>query len=331
MLEFSLNFRIPGWSQNKPVPGDLYVNLHAKAWTPTIILNNKKIKPEIKNGFAVINRKWKKSDVVLLDIPMSVKKIKSHPEIKYNKNKIAFERGPIIYCAEEIDNKVKTQLIYFPKKTELKPIIKKDIFGKVSALTGNAHAFIDSADKEIKLTVIPYFAWQHRGADSMSVWLTDNKKDAKETSIAQEKKEALGKVTASYFCPNDPPSSIFDEYEPENSRDVHVSRCTFWPHKGTEEWIQINFPEKRKVAIVSVYWFDDTPAGGCKVPENWELEYKENDKWNNFPIYVTDDYRDFKNQYNVVHAGKDFETDTLRIKIYLQNGFSGGIIKCIIE
>jgi len=82
---------------------------------------------------------------------------------------------------------------------------------------------------------------------------------------------------------------------------------------------------------VSVYWFDDTPSGGCKVPESWELEYKDNGTWKKFPIYVTDDYRDFKDQYNVIHAGKDFETDALRIKIKLQKGFSGGIIKCIIE
>ena len=335
---FSLKLRIPGWSQNHPVPGNLYVARtsssaisHAKAWTPTITLNNKKINPEIKNGFAVIDREWKKNDIVELDIPMPVNEIKSHPEIKYNKNKIAFERGPIIYCAEEVDNKVKTQLIYIPEKTKLKPVSKKDAFGKITALTGKAHAFIDGTDKEIKFTAIPYFAWQHRGNNSMCVWLTDNKKDAKKASIAEAKKESLGKVTASYYCPNDPPSSILDEYEPKSSRDSHVSRCTFWPHKGTKEWLQIDFPEKRKVAIVSVYWFDDTPTGGCKVPESWELEYKDNGKWEKFPIYLTDDYRDFKNQYNVIHAGKDFKTDALRININLQKDFSAGIIKCIIE
>jgi len=338
--KFSLNLRIPGWSQDQPVPGNLYsvsrnpllrgVPDRAGCVT-TFTLNNKKIKPEIKNGFAVIDRKWKKGDVVELDIPMPVKKIKSRPEIKYNKNKIAFERGPIIYCAEEIDNKAKTQLIYVPEKTELKPVPKKDVFGKVISLQGKTHAFIDGADKEIKFTAIPYYAWLHRGTGSMSVWLSNNKKDAKQASITEAKKEALGKVTASYFCPSDPPSSILDEYEPENSRDGHVSRCTFWPHKGTKEWLQINFPEKRKASIVSVYWFDDTPTGGCKVPESWELEYKDNGKWKKFPIYVTDDYRIFKDQYNVVHAGKEFKTDALRIRIKLQKDFSGGIIKCIIE
>jgi len=191
--------------------------------------------------------------------------------------------------------------------------------------------FLAGDDKKIKFTAVPYYAWLHRGTCSMCVWLADNKKDAKQASIAEAKKEALGKVTASYFCPSDPPSSILDEYEPENSRDSHVSRCTFWPHKGTEEWLQINFPKNRTVSTVSIYWFDDTPTGGCKVPESWGLEYKDNNKWNKFPVYITDDYRDFKDQYNVVHAGKEFKTDALRIKIKLQKGFSGGIIKCIIE
>ena len=359
--KFSLNFRIPGWSQNKPVPGDLYsvsrtsllgvapdkaglspplkgvadrpgdVSPSEPLCTVSFTLNNKKINPEIKNGFAVIDRKWKKGDVVQLDIPMPVIKIKSHPEIKYNKNKIAFERGPVIYCAEEIDNKVKTQLIYIPEKTELKPIGINDAFGNVTALTGKARAFVDSSDKEIKFTAIPYFAWNHRGVGSMNVWLANNKKDAKEASVVEAKKEALGKVTASYFCPNDPPSSIFDEYEPESSHDGHVSRCTFWPHKGTEEWLQITFPKKRKISKVSVYWFDDSDFGGCKVPEKWSLEYKDGDSWKKFPVYVTDDYRVFKDQFNLVNTAKDFKTDALRIKIKLQKGFSGGIIKCIID
>ena len=351
--KFSLRIRIPGWSQNQPVPGDLYVartspsainalNIESKnnlnqnreagaSRDVSFTLNDKKINPEIINGFAVIDREWEKGDIVKFEIPMPVKKVKSHPNIKYNKNKIAFERGPIIYCAEEIDNKVKTQLIYIPEKAELKPVNKKDVFGNITALQGKAHAFVNGTDKEIQFTAIPYYAWNHRGVGSMCVWLSDNIKDAKEASIAETKKAAAGTVSASYFCPSDPPSSILDEDEPENSRDGHVSRCTFWPHKGTEEWLQITFPKKRKVSTVSVYWFDDTPTGGCKVPENWELEYKDNGKWKDFPVYITDDYRDFKDQYNVVHAGKEFETDALRIKIKLQKGFSSGIIKCIIE
>jgi len=328
---FSLHLRIPGWSQNKPVPGDLYVSASGQTRQTSIILNGKKINFEIKKGFAVIKRDWKKGDIVQLDIPMTIKKIKSNPKIKYNKNKIAFERGPIIYCAEEIDNKVKTQLIYIPEKTELESIEKKEKFGKIIALTGKAHAFVQSDDKEIEFTAIPYYAWQNRGIGSMSVWLTDNSNDAKKAGAVELERESLGKVTASYFYPNESLSSILDEYEPENSHDINVSRCTFFPHKGTAEWFQINFPKKRKVEIVSVYWFDDSPNGGCKVPESWELEYKSNEKWEKFPIYITDGYRDFKDQYNVVHAGKEFQTDALRIKIKLQKSFSAGIIKCIIE
>ncbi|MCK5851796.1 glycoside hydrolase family 127 protein, partial [bacterium] len=334
--KFSLRVRIPGWSQDQPVPGELYsvsggTPSPASLTKQTITLNNKKINPGVINGFAVIDREWNKGDIVKLDIPMPVKKIKSHPNIKYNKNKIAFERGPIIYCAEEIDNKVKTQLIYIPEKAELNPVSKKDVFGEVTALQGKAHAFVDGNDKEIQFTAIPYYAWNHRGIGSMSVWFSDNKKITKQASIAETKRATTGKVTASYFCPSDPPSSILDEYEPKSSRDGQVSRCTFWPHKGTEEWLQITFPKKRIVSTVSVYWFDDIPTGGCKVPESWSLEYKDNGKWNKFPVYITDDYRDFKDQYNVVHAGKEFETDALRIKIKLRKDFSGGIIKCIIE
>ena len=333
---FSLRLRIPGWSQNQPVPGDLY-SVSGGSPSPasltkqTITLNNKIINPEVTNGFAVIDREWKKGDIVQLNIPMPIKIIKANPNIKYDKNKIAFERGPIVYCAEEIDNKVKTQLIYIPEKAELKPVNKKGAFGNIIALQGKAHTFVDGSDKEIQFTAIPYYAWNHRGIGSMCVWLSDNKESARQASLTEKSKLPPGKVSASYHYSYESPSSILEEYNPENSCDPHVARCTFWPHKGTEEWFQITFPKKREVSTVSVYWFDDTPTGGCKVPESWSLEYKDRKSWKKFPVYLTDDYRVFKDQYNVIHAGQKFKTDALQIKIKLQKDFSGGIINCIIE
>ncbi len=329
---FSLRLRIPGWSQDQPIPGNLYTANREAGVSRNVsfILNNKKIKPEITNGFAVVKREWKKGDVIELDIPMPVKKIKSNPKIKYNKNKIAFERGPIIYCAEEIDNKVKPQLIYISEKTELKPVVLKDNFGEIIALQGKAHAIADNIDKNIKLTLIPYYAWNHRGIGSMCVWLSDNKKDVIQTSIAEAKFANIKTASSSY--PNHESLwNVLEEHEPENSHDTHIPRCTFWPHKGTEEWFQFTFPKKRKVSTVSVYWFDDSGFGGCKIPEKWSLEYKDSGKWKKFPVYVTDNYGILKDQYNVVRAGKEFKTDALRIKIKLQKGFSAGIIKCIIE
>lgn len=67
--------------------------------------------------------------------------------------------------------------------------------------------------------------------------------------------------------------------EPANSDDHSIPQFTWWPHKGTTEWVQYDFKTSRPIAAVEVYWFDDTGHGKCRVPQSWRLLYKAGDVW----------------------------------------------------
>jgi hypothetical protein len=113
--------------------------------------------------------------------------------------------------------------------------------------------------------------------------------------------------------------------EPENSVDHSIPRFTFWNHKGTAEWIEIDFGKAKKVSQSSVYWFDDTGKGGCRVPESWTLSYLDNnDKWQ--PVKTTETFGVEKDKYNTVKFD-EVETRGLRIDIQLQEEFSGGVLE----
>ena len=68
-----------------------------------------------------------------------------------------------------------------------------------------------------------------------------------------------------------------------------------------------------------------------QIPKSWKLEYKNDGKWNDFPLYVTDEYEVQKNQYNMVHPGKPIITDALRLQIQSRPDAAVGILSIDIE
>src|SRR5262249_30142047 len=98
---------------------------------------------------------------------------------------------------------------------------------------------------------------------------------------------------------------------------------TWWDHRGTCEWVERDFVASRKVSAVEVYWFDDTAAGACRVPQSWQLLYKQGSQWK--PVAKATEYGTRLNTYNRVRL-QTTETTALRIEAQLQPGFSGGIL-----
>ena len=79
-------------------------------------------------------------------------------------------------------------------------------------------------------------------------------------------------ASASHFFPGNPPAALNDGREPKSSGDLSLPRFTFWPHQGTEEWVQYTFSKPVKLGFVEVYWFDTGPDGPwCRKPEWWKL------------------------------------------------------------
>ncbi|HXT40390.1 MAG TPA: beta-L-arabinofuranosidase domain-containing protein, partial [Candidatus Angelobacter sp.] len=91
--------------------------------------------------------------------------------------------------------------------------------------------------------------------------------------------EKASAVSASHCFERDTVEAAIDGVEPKSSNDHNIPRFTWWDHRGTVEWIERGFVKPRKVSAVEVYWFEDGPAGGCRVPKSWKLLHKTRDVW----------------------------------------------------
>ncbi len=169
--EFTIFVRIPGWALNRPVPGDLYRYTEEVKERPMLSVNNENIAIDVKKGYARIQRLWKDGDVVVLDLPMPVRRVLSHPNVIEDAGKVALERGPLIYCVEGIDHGGKALDIVLPDDEELHPEMNPDLLKGLTVIKGKALL----EGKEIELTAIPYYAWSHRGVGEMAVWLIQKK------------------------------------------------------------------------------------------------------------------------------------------------------------
>lgn len=116
---------------------------------------------------------------------------------------------------------------------------------------------------------------------------------------------------------------LTDASTPKNSNDHDIPRFTWWANKGTAEWIEMPFDKPRPVSEVSLYWFDDTGRGECRIPQSWRLLYKDGNDWK--PVQATD-FGVKKDTYNTV-SFPTVTTTALRIEAQLQPNVSSGILK----
>ena len=115
-MDLNLKIRIPGWAQNQAMPSDLYAYEQSSAQKIEIKVNGKPVDYQMKNGYAVISKKWKKDDKVELNLPMDVQRVVANTSLKDDQGKVALQRGPLMYCAEWTDNDGKACNIIMPKK-----------------------------------------------------------------------------------------------------------------------------------------------------------------------------------------------------------------------
>ena len=102
--EFALRIRVPGWARGEPVPGDLY--RYADASTPQwqLAVDGEVIEPTMDRGYAVVRRTWRRGDAVELKLPLEIRRVVAHELVEADRGRVALERGPVVYCAEGVDN-----------------------------------------------------------------------------------------------------------------------------------------------------------------------------------------------------------------------------------
>jgi len=321
---FKLSVRIPCWAQNKPIATDLYKFVGEQKGKPTITINGETIDIKIENGFASIKRDWKNGDVVELNLPMEIRKIVANEKVEADKGRIALQRGPIVFAAEWVDNKDGfVRNILLPENSNLTAEFKPDLLNGVEIIKGKALGCKLGSDKktieksEQDFVAIPYYAWAHRGKGEMSVWLAYEESAVR--PLAGTTLLTNAKLTVSHGKNIE---AMIDQLEPKSSIDESLPYFHWWPSKGEKEFVQIDFQKPEEISEVSIYWFDDTGIGECRVPATWKVFYKENDKWS--PVYTTDKYGTDKDKYNSV-IFETVRTPSLKIEIQSQKDFAGGI------
>ena len=171
---FSVLIRIPGWAQNQAVPSTLYKFLDKSDSKVSIKVNGNTIPCVIENGYAVIKRKWKKGDVIAVDLPMDVRKVVCNEKVKDNIGKVALQRGPLMYCGEWTDNNGATSNTIIPYSTTFTNEFNAQLLNGVMVLKGTVPK-VGNSDNKVSTTMqtftaIPYYAWANRGKGEMQVW-----------------------------------------------------------------------------------------------------------------------------------------------------------------
>lgn len=175
---WTVHVRIPGWAVEQPVPSDLYHYIDNVDEVPILMVNGETIPLNMDKGYVPIQRVWKRGDTIELNLPMPVRRVESHPEVKGNSGKIALVRGPIVYCAEWPDNSGHVSNLILPDDTRFNVEHHPDLLNGVTVIKGQALALYGGEEKlatrteKQEFTAIPYYSWAHRGPGEMVVWLS---------------------------------------------------------------------------------------------------------------------------------------------------------------
>ncbi|MCQ2393152.1 MAG: glycoside hydrolase family 127 protein [Kiritimatiellae bacterium] len=313
---FNLKVRIPGWARGVPTPGGLYTQTKpSRAMEVCLTVNGRAMNgiPGRDGFLTVAGRAWKKGDVVELVLPMEVKRIKADDRVVLDRGRLAVERGPLVYCAEGVDNNGKAFNAVLPPEATFTTEPIEIACTKMVAVKGGG------------LTLVPFFAWCHRGAGEMQTWFPVSREAASGNS--------QGIIARASHCWHlDTVEALFDGKLPASSADESIRRFSFWPHLGKTDWIEFELPMRRPVKGVEVYWFDDRHVrrGQCSLPASWKVQSRL------FPGLPWTDVKDAT--YTTVMDGFStatfpaaIESETFRICVTARPGQSAGVLEVRVK
>ena len=332
--KFAIKLRVPSWLKTSPTNNDLY-QYQDKAKTYSVSVNGKALYPENRD-YIEISRSWKKGDTIELDFPMDVRRIVANDNAEDDRGKVAFERGPIVFCLEgtdQADHKVFNK--YILDSAPVSAHFEQDLLNGVMVLEGSAKELQQDGEvKDVKFRAIPYSTWNNRGGEQMEVWIANTPMAAVATplpTIASKAQTFCNRGPIQNDAPETAPVDSWagganDQWEPKRSSDTSKPYHYWWLKQGTTEAITYQFDQAYEVSNVQVYWLDfDHYDGNFRTPESWSLYYKDaKGEWQEVEGHTA--YTVRKDCYNSV----DFtpvKTTGLKILAKLQKGESGGVLE----
>ncbi|MBD0374915.1 MAG: glycoside hydrolase family 127 protein [Flavisolibacter sp.] len=196
---FNLLVRIPGWARSEAIASDLYQFENLSNQKPEIKVNGQPVDYTLQNGYAVIKKAWKKNDVIEVNLPMEVRRVVANEKVKDGLGKVALQRGPIVYCAEGIDNRGKAGNILIPQQAVFTTAYKPDLLNGVTVLQTEVPVVLvdekgdNVTTKKLTVTAIPYYSWANRGESEMVIWFPEQVKDVDIVASEANQEKAVSK------------------------------------------------------------------------------------------------------------------------------------------
>ncbi|MGE0481428.1 MAG: beta-L-arabinofuranosidase domain-containing protein [Phycisphaerae bacterium] len=341
--EFTLALRIPGWCRSY-----------------SLRVNGERHPTRLSGGYARITRRWADADRVALAWDMPIERVESDPRVVANRGRVALQRGPLVYCIEGVDQPdaappprlatrpehdaatrsgfTHVRRLALPCDTELRIDEVRDLPGGMTTIRGAG--LVPVADNarwsrerplyrvapeslRQEFVAIPYYTWANRAPAEMVVWIPES------PALVDPGPVAGVTASASHCFSRDTVDALCDGVEPQSSHDASIPRFTWWPRRGSQEWVQYDFRAPRTISAVAVYWFDDTgQGGGCALPASRRVQVRVDGEWRDAdagvaPSVPRDDYD--KLRFTPVR------TDGVRLEVQLQPGRSAGILEWAVE
>ena len=340
--EFSVYVRIPGWSRHEVMPGALYRYAAKGDSEFTLTVNGRPATYTMEKGFARIARRWSSGDAIELNLGGAARKVLAREEVADDRGMLALERGPLVFCAEGVDNLGHVFNLRVPEDADFEYVYRKDILGGIGTLTGKVQAMSRDEggttvqSREQAFTAIPFYAFGNRDPGEMAVWLASERARVEIppvptiASTSRATSSCANGTIADNYPGHTPPSpaqrwypnsqdgsgdihALSDQIEPVNSEDESSYFLRLRPQSGDQAWVQYDFAKPARVSSVEVYWKADKQY--CPLPQSWRLLYKQGDRWTE--VSARGPYGVEKDRFNRV----DFEpvtTSGLRMEIRLQ-------------
>jgi hypothetical protein len=321
---FEVRVRVPSWCRGGATNGGLYTTPSAGPNAFQVSVNDEPfVVPTVVRGYAALRREWHAGDVIRVQMAMLARRATADERIESDRGRVALVRGPIVYCLESLDNQGRVRDVFLSEGASIAPERRPELLGGVMVLRAPAARLPLGGGKptEAEVVAIPYYANANRGAAEMIVWVPTTAAGATHPTIA-----SLATPTASHCFVNDTVSAMNDGVAPKNSSDETRRRFTWWERKGTDEWVQYDFDQPRRVGAASVYWWDDGRLGRhCAAPTSWRLVCRKPDgTWE--PVRARNEFGTKLNTFNTVEFDP-VETTALRIEANLRPNLSAGILQ----
>ena len=329
--QFAMKIRIPGWVRGQVVPSNLYQYSDNKRLGYAVKVNGREVAGDMtQDGYYTIDRKWKKGDKIQIHFDMEPRTVRANQKVAADRGMVSVERGPLVYCAEHPDNCFDIMCTLINQTPQFR-LGKGEIAGTpILTLTTDAQTLNFNKQRRLEtteqtLTLIPYYAWCHRGSGKMRVWLPQ---DLNATTPSQPATLASeSKVSSSSPVPA--LSSVNDRLIPKDEYDRSIPYTHWWPKNGTTEWIGYEFPAESMVQSATVYWYDDGPWGGCRVPQSWRVLYQDaQGQW--MPVTGANGYPTDKGSACTVNFDP-VTTKAVRLEVTLPSDNSAGLFEWIIK